>query len=314
MEESRTYFKIGIFILAGLAALIGGILYINADVIRGEAVLVETYLDESVQGLGVGSQVLYRGVAIGQVKEITFVPLVYDLGSDLEAHDKFGRYVMVVSAIKSNQFPGFDGDRAKMKAEIARQVNAGLRFKLSYQGITGIVYLEADYFAGASEPVELPWEPQNIYVPSTPSLMTSFTTAANKIFRRIENIDIEGVFTRMEMTLDTITKTLEDAKIAEIRQGILALVDEFSKTNQEVRKFLQNSQEVPDDFRASLQQFERTLSRIEMVIQANEPDFEKILSDLKDLVRNVKRFSEDLKNDPAQILFSKPPQPSERVQ
>lgn len=314
MEENRTYLKIGIFILGGLAVLIGGIVYINADVIRGEALLVETYLDESVQGLSVGSQVLYRGVAIGQVKEITFVPLVYDLGSDLETHDKFGRYVMIVSAIKSDQFPGFGDDRKQLEAGIAHQVKSGLRFKLSYQGITGIVYLEADYFAGLPEPLDVPWTPKHIYVPSTPSLMTSFTTAANKIFRRIENIDIEAVFTKMELTLDTITKTLDDAKISEIRQGILNAAEEFGKTNQDVRAFLEHSQDVPEDFKTALQQFERTLSRIEMVVQNNEPNLEIVLSDMKDLVRNLKRFSEDIKEDPAQLLFSNPPKPSERVQ
>lgn len=312
MEDSRTYFKIGLFILAGMAALIGGILYINADVIRGEAVLVETCLDESVQGLSVGSQVLYRGVAIGQVKEITFAPLVYDLGSDPQVRDVFGRYVVVVVAIKSEQF--FSGDPEEMEVAIARQVQSGLRFKLSYQGITGIVYLEADYFMNPPEMPAIPWTPRYIYVPSTPSLMTSFTMAANKIFRRIENIDIEAVFAKMEVTLDTITKTLEDARISEIRQGILSMADEFSKTNQEVRKFLQNSEQVPEDLRATLQQFEKTLEQIERLIQLNEPDMEKVLSDLKDLVRNVKEFAEDLKNDPAQILFSQPPRPSERVQ
>lgn len=314
MDNNRTYFKIGLFILAGLAAAIGGILYINADVIRGEALLIETYLDESVQGLTVGSPVLYRGVAIGQVKEITFVPLVYKLDPKIADQDMFGRYVMVVMAIKSDYFPGVSGDPENTAGVIDHQINSGLRFKLSYQGITGIVYMEADYFMNARKPPQLPWQPQHIYVPSTPSLVTSFTAAVEKIFQRIEKIDMEALFAKMERLLDTTTKTIEDANVAEIRLGVLKAIDEFSQTNQQIRKLLEEAQPIPDDFRASLQQFDRTLAQMEILIQRNEPDLAKVLGDMKDLVRNLKRFSEDLKNDPAQILFSKPPKPSERVQ
>jgi len=312
MEQNATYFKIGIFVLIGLAALVGGLLYINADVVRGDAVLVETYIDESVQGLGVGSSVLYRGVTIGQVQEITFVPQVYDLEPD--AMDRFGRYVLVLMAIQSDYFPGISGDPDDMKDVIQRQIQSGLRFKLSYQGITGIVYMEADYLASPQEPLQVPWQPRNLYVPSTPSLVTSFTAAVDRLFRKLEKIDIQETMTKLEKLLDTTTKTFEDAKIAEVRESFISLIDEFKATNQQVRTWLEKADGVPADLRASLQQFEKTLVQIETLIQRNEPGLENVLGDLRDLVRNLKQFSEDLKNDPAQLLFSRPPKPSERVQ
>lgn len=312
MEQNATYFKIGIFVLVGLAALIGGILYINADVVRGDAVLIETYIDESVQGLGIGSSVLYRGVTIGQVQEITFVPQVYDLST--EAMDEFGRYVLVVMAIQSDYFPGISGDPEDMEAVIQRQIQSGLRFKLSYQGITGIVYMEADYITSPTEPLDVPWQPKNLYVPSTPSLVTSFTAAVDRLFRKLEKIDIQATFTKVEKLLDTTTKTFEDARIAEVRESFISLIDEFKTTNQQIRAWLESANEVPADLSASLTQFERTLVQIETLIQRNEPGLENVLGDLRDLVRNLKQFSEDLKNDPAQLLFSRPPKPSERVQ
>lgn len=312
MEQNATYFKIGIFVLVGLAALIGGILYINADVVRGDAVLIETYIDESVQGLGIGSSVLYRGVTIGQVQEITFVPQVYDLST--EAMDEFGRYVLVVMAIQSDYFPGISGDPEDMEAVIQRQIQSGLRFKLSYQGITGIVYMEADYITSPTEPLDVPWKPKNLYVPSTPSLVTSFTAAVDRLFRKLEKIDIQATFTKLEKLLDTTTKTFEDARIAEVRESFISLIDEFKTTNQQIRAWLESANEVPADLSASLNQFERTLVQIETLIQRNEPGLENVLGDLRDLVRNLKQFSEDLKNDPAQLLFSRPPKPSERVQ
>jgi paraquat-inducible protein B len=311
MEQNATYFKIGVFILIGLAALIGGILYINADVMRGQAVLIETYIDESVQGLGVGSSVLYRGVTIGQVQEITFVPRVYDLSPEIM--DNYGRYVLVLMAIQSELFPGVSGPPDDMKEIIERQIRSGLRFKLSYQGITGIVYMEADYVSEAKSPLDVPWQPRHLYVPSTPSLVTSFTAAVDRLFRRLEEIDVQAVFTKLEKLLDTTTQTFEDARIAEVRESFISLIDEFKATNQQMRAWLEKAEEVPADLSGSLKQFERTLVQIETLIQRNEPDFETALGDVRDLVRNLKQFSEDLKTDPAQLLFSRPPRPSERV-
>ena len=43
-----------------------------------EAALVETYIEESVQGLDIGSPMKFRGVLVGKVEEITLTSAVYD--------------------------------------------------------------------------------------------------------------------------------------------------------------------------------------------------------------------------------------------
>ena len=60
MKKNGTYFKIGLFTLGICAVLIAGILFVSADTLGRDSILVETYLDESVQGLSVGSDVLHR--------------------------------------------------------------------------------------------------------------------------------------------------------------------------------------------------------------------------------------------------------------
>jgi len=61
--KDRTYFKIGLFVLASC----GGIdcrTFISSAPTRSAATRfwMETYIDESVQGLNIGSEVLHRGV------------------------------------------------------------------------------------------------------------------------------------------------------------------------------------------------------------------------------------------------------------
>ena len=71
MMEAR-YFKIGVFVLSSLAI---GIVFLVAFAGggKGPALMFETYIEESVQGLEVGSPVRIQGVPIGRVESIGFV-------------------------------------------------------------------------------------------------------------------------------------------------------------------------------------------------------------------------------------------------
>ena len=70
MKKDGTYFKIGLFVHRRLCCADRRVFcFVSADTLGGDMILVETYVDESVQGLSVGSDVLHRGVNIGQVKQ-----------------------------------------------------------------------------------------------------------------------------------------------------------------------------------------------------------------------------------------------------
>lgn len=315
MKNNTTYFKIGMFVIAVGAVLVAGLLYISADTISGDAILVETYIDESVQGLDVGSPVVYRGVNIGHVKEITFVPREYVIKPESPEYQQFSRYVMVIMALKPGAFPGKYEDRQAFESMIRNQISGGLRFKLTYQGITGIAFMEADYVNPEREvPLSVPWVPKGIYVPSTPSLMRSFTQAIDDIFRRLEKIDIEAALAKMETTLGTMDQAIQDANIAEVRESFVALTNEIRQSNEKLQPFLEGARSIPEDFNAAVKQFDATMQRVETLLNQHQPDINQLLGDLKTLSENFKHLSESLKQDPAQILLSAPPKRSELVQ
>lgn len=315
MKNNNVYFKIGLFVLASLAALAAGLLYISADTVRGDAILVETYIDESVQGLSIGSPVVYRGVAIGHVKNITFVPREYVMHPDSDMFQQFSRYVMVIMALNADAFPGAKDGVNEFESMVRQQIKAGLRFKLSYQGITGIAYMEADYIDPKREiPLSVPWVPKGIYVPSSPSLIRSFTQSIADLFERLENIKIEEALSKMETTLGTMDKAIKDAKVAEIRESFVTLTEEIRQSNLKLQPLLEKAQTVPDDISAAVVQFNTTMQRIETLINNNEPDLQLLVADVRVLLQNLKDLSESLKQDPAQILLSAPPKRSEIVE
>ena len=77
MSQKANYFRLGIFIIAASAILVAIILALGAGTAFKRTVTIETYFDESVQGLDVGSAVKYRGVQIGRVTRIGFTATQY---------------------------------------------------------------------------------------------------------------------------------------------------------------------------------------------------------------------------------------------
>jgi len=312
MRQKSTYFKVGLFVLLCVAALIAGLLFVGADTIGGKGLYVETYIDESVQGLSVGSAVLHRGVNIGQVDRITFVQTEYPMDPNSPEFKRFGRYVMVVIAIDPRRFPGLDRNPTMIAAMLHNQVSLGLRFKLSYQGITGMSYLEADYVDPDTPELVVPWEPKNIYISSTPSLIVSFTTAVDNVFQRLGRIDFEGLFAQFNKTLVDVQTTLRDADVTALRQSAVAMMDEFNKTNNEIRRLIEvTDTPAPGNLRTAIATFSTTLVHLDELLGQHEMDIDKVMTDMKILLANLRQLSDSLKDNPARLLFAAPPQKSE---
>jgi ABC-type transporter Mla subunit MlaD len=79
MASTRAnYVKIGVFVSLAVTIAIIIAIVLGAGAFNKAENLMETYIEESVQGLDVGSAVKFRGIPIGKIKEISFVWPTYD--------------------------------------------------------------------------------------------------------------------------------------------------------------------------------------------------------------------------------------------
>ena len=157
MSTQVNYFKIGIFVIAAVLIGVVSIIVLGAGSLFQKTVMIETYFEESVQGLEDGSPLKFRGVGIGKIAEITLVGKEYPTNR---------RYVLIranllVDTLRVKSTPL---TRADMKDEIEK----GLRVRLSFQGLTGSAYLEMDYMdPKLYPPLDIDWKPVHCYIPST---------------------------------------------------------------------------------------------------------------------------------------------------
>jgi paraquat-inducible protein B len=183
---TTNHWKLGLFVLVGIGAIIGSLFWLGARRFHRESFPAVSFFDESVQGLDVGSPVKFRGVAVGTVADITIAP----------DH----RHVQVTSDIY------IDAMKRLGIAEAAPEQNGSepfmptdLRVQLVAAGITGVRFLQVDFFDPTRYPVpHLSFEPPWNYVPSAPSTLKSVEEALLEVMNRLPALGDQASATLQE--------------------------------------------------------------------------------------------------------------------
>jgi len=228
------YFKVGLFVIAAVALITAAVVTLGAGMFGREEVLFETYFDESVSGLAIGSPVELRGVRIGQVTQIGFASDV--LGATVDANDmsEAERYVRVVFAVSAQHLAELpaQGSVARLK----NAVSYGLRVRLSSNIITGQAFLEGTYVdTRRYPPMEITWKTTYPHVPSVPSELTTLKDSVDKVFYRLEELDVEGLVKSMENLFVSLDQAVADARIAEISEAFRGAMTELEVKLEELQ-------------------------------------------------------------------------------
>jgi ABC-type transporter Mla subunit MlaD len=351
MSLKANYFKLGLFVIGAIAAGIVLLIVIGSGRWFQPKLTIETYFNESVQGLDIGSKLKYRGVVVGEVTKIGFT---YNRYQQEKPMSQRARFVLVEAQIEPKLLGGraatgdlTDENSAKLEVE------KGLRVRLAPLGITGTNFLELDYMDPPPLLLQFDWKPDNVYIPSGPSTVLTFVNAAQEIFERLHKLDIEGTLTNLNKLMVTtnsridaidarslsertlrvlakVEKTLDSVAAKQLSDEGVALLAELRASNAELKKVLANPslQKLPDDAGAalarvkdlvtdpklgrSLANLERTMTRLDRILGGGEADLASSIENLRQITDNLRDLTEETKRYPANLFFGAPPPPLER--
>ncbi|MDK2973012.1 MAG: phospholipid/cholesterol/gamma-HCH transport system substrate-binding protein [Candidatus Sumerlaeota bacterium] len=233
MSQRANYAKLGLFVLAGTALLIGGLIIYGAGELLEDGIPVETYLDHSAQGLSVGSPIKYRGVEVGRVTEISLVGRHYPF-----ADEDYKRYVLIRGDLDATMFEGGEDD---VETIIKSQLDSGLRVRMAAQGITGLAFMEIDYLDPERfEPLTINWQPSRIYLPSAPSRMVEISASIEKVAAGLRDSNIQAIAEDLRALLQTVTTTVEQARVSEVTGEAKDLLTDVRSTNARIKELIDN--------------------------------------------------------------------------
>jgi len=281
-------------ILAGMIILGGGSLW-------QDRIGVETYLNESAQGLEVGSMVKMRGVQVGNIGNISFVYNKYP-----EAFGAGYRYVLVEISLHPDKLGTFPGDEIKEMLE--QEVRDGLRVTITPQGLTGSAYLELDYI-NPLRAVALPinWTPRQPYIPSAPGTIARFEETFESVsntLKNLEAINLGEPVQRMEELLSMLLAKVDVVQTEAISTQSIELLTELRRTNARLAKML--GQQEPDvsegsNVQAILNNVSTTINELRQMVQMVNQWLQDEQGGINDLQSGVSGFQQAMSLAPGAV-------------
>ena len=220
------YFKLGLFMVIGTILLFTVVVVLGAGRIFEHTVTMETYIQESVNGLEVGSPIKFQGVKIGRVTDIGFVANTY-----VDSDKSELRYVLIRFAVDPEQV-GLETDK-ELRQYMEREAERGLRVRPTTLGLTGQLFLNIDYVSpGANPPLPINWKPEHAYLPSVASTMSRIEQAITTISDSLSGLnkaDLQAIVRDAKDIVAAASQFMKTEGAKEAGGQLLAIMDQTKK-------------------------------------------------------------------------------------
>ena len=342
MEDKKSYFRLGLFVVMSLVILLAVLFVLGGRSLFEPTFTFETYFDGSVSGLGIGAQVQFRGVPLGQVSEITTTASEYEDGSSIKMRKSY----IVVRAKLSG-----DADRVQQwRKEVAAYIERGLRAQTQFAGITGQQFLALDFLApDKNPPLPIDWTPEYPYIPSAPSLTGQIIDSAQQFLGSLNKADVgelgrnlnslvqtlnqkaerlpieklsdeaSAVLADARTTIDHLDQVIEKAPVVRALDSIADASGRLDTLLEDpgLKQTVDNAAAFTGGLRALIEKggvdaviadLDRTIQRVDALIGDNQYDVRVVVQDLRATADNLRSLSETAKRYPAGVLIGGPPE------
>jgi paraquat-inducible protein B len=203
MSAPANHWKLGAFVVGSLLIAATSVAVLGAQSMQTQTIIYKSYFDEAVTGLDVGSPVSFRGVKVGNVSAIDIAP------DRRHVEISYGLGVKVLGRL------GLAGNTQGKETRIS--VPDNLRVQIAASGLTGIKYLQIDFFDAQVMPTpNLPFPVTENYIPATASTMKNLEDA---VIRGVDMLpmltqDLGKLLGRVDLILGQVQESRLPAKAA----------------------------------------------------------------------------------------------------
>ena len=314
---STNYYKIGLFTVVGLIIFVAGLFFIGlGGSLLKKQVRCVTFFDRSVQGLSVDSNVKFRGFNVGKVTAINLSPVENKNGQPV---------VKVTFDIDPKALGGSAEDSEVARGYILQQTDRGLKAFLSFQGITGLGYLDLDYNRDAKVDLDSEYakkanvESDRVFIPNGPGQIMEISESATAIVKSLSEVDFAGISRDIKSLVTSVEASVDKFNKGWLSADISDTLMEISQAAASVGQLAENldntyaggsDSAIGKEVQSSMAQLRGTLKRMDQMLGSSQGNLPMTLDNLRVMSENLRELSELLKDQPSQAIFGQPPKPS----
>lgn len=325
MSQKVNKTAIGAFILGAIVLTVAGVLILGSGKFFTKEHVFITYFAGSVKGLSVGSPVVFRGVKVGSVTDIS---IIVD-------PERVELRIPVVFTLDPEKFKGAKVEFQRDAAYIRSAVDFGLRTQLQTQSfVTGQLMLALDFFPDKPA-VYLGWDKTRKY-PEIPSIPTPI----EELRKTLEGLPLKEIGEKLNETLEgldelvhsidakktseALASTVRDVQtlVRNVNAKVDPLVASITKTSGAAEATLVETREAMVAVRGDVKEFvastktalesaQAALKQSEQALQVYSPDsplvteLSKTLRQLSATARSFRNLSDYLERHPESLLRGK---------
>jgi paraquat-inducible protein B len=185
------------------------------------------YFDQSVRGLQAGAPVEFRGIQVGEVRDVRleFDPQMQQFRIPVLIDIEAGRIANVGKADEATRRERFD-------ALVAQGLRAQLQ---SGNLLTGQLLVKLDFEKDAA-PAKIVWQDPYPELPSVPAPLEEITASVQNLVKKLESLPLDETLRSVNATLGAATAALEQAQ--QTLASATSLVGPDSPANADLRRAL----------------------------------------------------------------------------
>lgn len=253
MDNKVSYVLVGLFVIVLGSTFIASVIWLATSHEQKTYDTYQAYMKESVSGLNKNALVKYRGVEVGQVRDISLVP---------ERPEEV---------------------RLLLNIEQGTPIKRDSLATLVTQGLTGLAYVEIT--GGSRDAPDLEREEGKIYreIKTKPSLLVRIDSAISLLLQKFQ--DVSGVADTLLASLNRLADTTNSVLSPENRLAVTHILDNVDTLSRvavahantldrsltNVAITLDNTAKISGQVSTLLTQLERTLAATEQTVTHIEP-------------------------------------------
>lgn len=317
MSSKASPAAIGAFVVGAIALAVAALLVFGSGRFFAASQDFATFFQGSVNGLNPGAAVRFRGVRVGQVREIRA----------LGVPESGAIQIAVVLTLEEGRVRPLGSDSAA--GPLSRNLEEAVEFLIEEHGlraqlgvdsmVTGQLYVNLDFFPG-TEVRRLGLLPEYPELPAVPSDLQEIRNTLEGLAARVRALPLEELVQELHTTLEGASRLVNGPATARVVERADATLAEASRAMRDARVLIEKVEgevePLSRDLRGVLVRLDDTLDRLGEALATFETatgrDSEVRLAMTQALVelgaaaRSVRALADTLERNPSAVVFGRP--------